>query len=152
MRRAFRSDLVLAPGETFHLRRRPSARICSAALALAALGFGVYDLVAGLWLVGAATLVIALAFVAQLVRAELEVWRFEGEALRSHGFRIDARKIRGIRVGESEEGHARAWVETRDGEQLPLVEGDEREVEVIADRLSRALLLASKQPPDRWLN
>jgi hypothetical protein len=46
---------------------------------------------------------------------------------------------------------ARAWIETRHGEQVALVEGDEREVRRIADRLSGTLQLAS-MPPGANLN
>lgn len=140
------------PGAGFRLRRRWSARALSAVLALAALGWGAYDIAAGLWFVGAVTLILAIAFVVQLVQAELNVWRFDGDELRSHRCRVEAREIRRVRLGDSGEGRARAWVETRDGEQLPLVEGEEDEVRRIADRLSRALLLATPRPTEQWLN
>lgn len=152
MRGVFRKDLKLVPGAGFRLRRRWSARLLSAALALAALGWGAYDLFAGLSLVGGATLILAIAFVVQLVQAELDVWRFDGRALRSHRSRIEAGQIRRVRLGEAGEGRARAWVETFEGDQLPLVEGKEDEVRRIADRLSRALLLATRRPTEQWLN
>lgn len=152
MRGVFRKDLELVPGAGFRLRRRGSARVFSGLLALAALGWGAYDLAAGLHVVGVATLALAAAFVVQLVQAELHAWRFEGDSLRSHRFRVEARRIEGVRLGGFKAGRARAWVETREGEELALVEGEEEEVRRIADRLSRAVLLASPQPPERMLN
>jgi hypothetical protein len=152
VRGIFRNDLELMPGAGFRLRRRTSARVFSGLLAVAAVGWGAYDIAARLSWVGAATLLLAIAFVVQLVQAELNVWRFDGDALRSGRFQVDAREIRRVRLAQSEDGRSRAWVETRGGEQLPLVEGDEEEVRRIADRLSRALLLVSPRPPEQWLN
>jgi hypothetical protein len=142
MRGAFRRDLQLAPGPEFRLTRRRSARLFSALLAIAAAGWGIYDLRTGHRLVGIATAVLAVAFVVQLVQAELAGWRFEGAELRSYRLRLPAGQIEGVHVaffGKT----ARAWIETRDGEQVALVEGDEQEVRRIAERLSGTLRLAS---------
>ena len=134
MSEGFRRDLELAPGGGFRLRRRPSARIFSALLALAAIGWGAFDLSIGYRFVGAATILLAVAFIVQLVYAELDSWRFEDAELRSRRLRLPARKIRGVQV-EFVKGRARAWIELRDGGQVALVEGDEVEVRRIADRL-----------------
>lgn len=142
----YRRDLELAPGSAFRLRRRLSARMFSALLAVAALSWGAFDLKSGHPWVGAATLALAIAFVAQLVQAELEGWRFEESAivrrmLTLRGLleeRLPAQRIRGVHVAFAK-GRARAFIETLDGEEVPLVEGEEREVRVIADRLSAAL-------------
>ncbi len=138
----FRRDLELAPGAGFRLRRRLGARIFSALLALAAIAWGAFDLWIGYRFVGAATVALAVAFVVQLFFAELESWRFDGallhrglRGLRFEETRLEARRIRGVQVAFVK-GRARAWVETLDGEEVPLVEGDEREVRRIADRLS----------------
>ncbi|MCA1828170.1 MAG: hypothetical protein ABR567_02685 [Myxococcales bacterium] len=135
MSEGFRRDLELAPGGGFRLRRRLSARIFSALLAFAAIAWGAFDLSIGYRFVGAATIALAVAFVVQLVWAELDSWRFEDAELRSRRLRLPARKIRGVQV-EFVKGRARAWVELRDGGQVALVEGDEAEVRRIADRLS----------------
>lgn len=130
----FRRDLTLAPGAGFRLRRRLSARVFSALLAVAAIAWGLFDLSIGYRFVGAATIALAVAFVVQLVWAELDDWRFEDAELRSRRLRVPAQDIRGVQV-EFVKGRARAWVELRDGGQIALVEGDEREVRQIADRL-----------------
>ena len=142
MRGTFRRDLTLEEGAGFRLTRRRSARILSVLLAVAAVGWGAYDLWAGYRIVGAATAALAIAFVVQLVQAELSGWRFDGAELRSRRVRLPAAEIEGVHVaffGKT----ARAWVETRDGEQVALLEGDEREVRKIADRLSGSLRLAT---------
>lgn len=139
----FRRDVELAPGPGFRLRRRLSARIFSALLALAAIGWGLFDLSIGYRFVGAATIALAVAFVVQLVRAELDMLRFENAALRSRSFAVPARDIRGVQV-EFVKGRARAWAELRDGRQLALVEGEEREVRRIAERLSGVIA----RPPE----
>ena len=142
MRGTFRKDLALAPGLEFRLTRRLSARIFSALLAAAAVGWGIFDLRAGHPVIGIATATLAVAFIVQLVQAELAGWRFEGAELRSHRLRLPAREIEGVHVAFSGKT-ARAWIETRDGEQVALVEGEDQEVRRIADRLSGTLRLAS---------
>ena len=142
MRGTFRKDLTLAPGPEFRLRRRLSARVLSALLALAAVGWGAFDLWVGHRLIGAATAALAVAFIVQLVQAELAGWRFEDAELRSRNLRVRARDIEGVRV-EFSGRSARAWIETHAGEQVALVEGGEDEVRRIADRLSGTLRLAS---------
>lgn len=142
----YRRDLELAPGSGFRLRRRLSARVFSALLAAAALCWGFFDLTSGHPWVGAATLALAVAFVAQLVRAEFDGWRFEQaemvrRMLTMRGVeeeRLPARQIRGVHVAFAK-GRARAFIETLAGEEVPLVEGEEREVRRIADRLSAAI-------------
>ena len=146
MRGSFRKDLILAPGPEFRLTRRFSARVFSALLALAAICWGAFDLWAGHRLVGAATAALAFAFIVQLVQAELAGWRLEGAELRSSRLRVRARDIEAVHVAFSGRT-ARAWIETRDGEQVALVEGEEREVRRIADRLSGSLRLGSIPPP-----
>jgi len=100
------------------------------------------DLWAGHRLVGAATGVLAVAFVIQFVQAEQAGWRFEGTELRSRNLRLRARDIEGVHLAVSGRS-ARVWVETRDGEQVALLEGEEQEVRKIADRLTGLLRLAS---------
>jgi hypothetical protein len=136
----YRRDLELAPGAGFRLRRRFSARLFSTLLAVAAIGWGAFDLYAGRVWVGAATLAVAIGFVAQFVAAELESWRFDG-ALVHRGLRrfrlAETRlEIRGVQVTLAA-GRARASVELLDGGEVPLVEGDEREVRLVAERLSQ---------------
>jgi hypothetical protein len=150
----FRRDLELAPGAAFRLRRRSGARIFSALLALAAVGWGAFDLWMGFRIVGAATIVLAIAFVAQLLQAELDSWRFEGSeavrrtfvlrGLKFRELRLRARDIRGVEIAFAGE-RARAWIEDRSGEQYALVEGEEREVRRIADKLLSSLQLAKKE-------
>ena len=142
----YRRDLELAPGPHFRLRRRRSARLFSALLAVAALGWGVYDISAGHRWIGAVTLALAVAFVIQLAQSEADSWRFEERAvirrmLTLRGLaeeRLPANQIRGVHVA-FEKGRARAFIETLAGEEVPLVEGEEAEVRRIADRLSAAL-------------
>src|SRR6185436_20088801 len=98
VRGAFRRDLALAPGPGFHLARRRSARVFSLLLAVAAIGWGIYDLVAGFRVIGVATAALAVAFVIQIVQAELSTWRFEGTELRSRRLRLRARDIDGVHV------------------------------------------------------
>jgi hypothetical protein len=149
MSEGYRRDLELAPGAGFRLRRRFTARLFSALLALAALGWGALDLSIGYRFVGVATIGLAAAFVAQLAYVELESWRFDG-ALVHRSFRpfhfeeqrLPLRRIRGVQVAFAGR-RARAWVELNDGDEVPLVEGDEREVRRIADRLS---LLVAERP------
>jgi hypothetical protein len=142
MRGTFRKDLTLAPGPEFRLRRRQSARVLSALLALAAIGWGAFDLWVGHRVIGAATAALAVAFIVQLVQAELAGWRFQDAELRSRDLRVRARDIEGVHVAFSG-GSARAWIEMHDGEQVALVEGKEDEVRYIADRLSGTLQLAT---------
>jgi hypothetical protein len=142
----YRRDLELAPGSGFRLRRRLSARIFSALLAVAALCWGGFDLTSGHPWIGAATLALAVAFVAQLVWAEFDGWRFEEmnvvrRMLTLRGVeeeRLPAQQIRGVHVAFAK-GRARAFIETTAGDEVPLVEGNEHEVRQIADRLSAAL-------------
>jgi hypothetical protein len=150
VRGTFRKDLTLAPGPEFRLRRRPSARVLSVALAVAAVGWGAFDLWAGYRVVGIATAALAVAFVIQLVQAELATWRFDGVELRSARLRVPASEIEGVHIAFSG-GRARAWVETHDGDQVALLEGEEREVRRIADQLSGMVKLATL-PPQRTIN
>lgn len=142
MRGAFRRDLALAPGPGFHLARRRSARVVSLLLALAAIGWGIYDLVAGFRVIGVATAALAVAFVIQIVQAELSTWRFEGTELCSRRVRLRARDIDGVHVAFAGP-RARVWVELRDGQEVALAEGAERDIRAIADRLSGMIQLAS---------
>jgi hypothetical protein len=142
----YRRDLELAPGTEFRLRRRLSARVFSGLLALAAVIWGGYDLGVGRPWVGAGTLALAVAFMLQLTQAEIDSWRFEERAvvrrlLTLRGLteeRLHATEIRGVHVA-FEKGRARAFIETMDGEEVPLVEGKEAEVRRIADKLNAAL-------------
>src|SRR4051794_28591616 len=137
----YRRDLELAPGPEFRLRRRRSARIFSALLAVAAVGWGAYDLASGRRWIGAATLALAVAFMVQLLQSELVSWRFENRMvirrlLTLRGVaeeRLPASEIRGVHVAFAK-GRARAFIETLSGEEVPLVEGKEPEVRRIADR------------------
>jgi hypothetical protein len=123
--------------------------VYSALLAFAAIGWGLYDLWAGHRFVGAATAVLAAAFVLQFVDGELGAWRVEGAELRSRRLRVPMREIEGVHL--SFEGRvARAWLETR-GDPVALVEGEEAEVRRIADRLAGTLKLATL-PSGRTLN
>ena len=91
VRGSFQRDLRLLPGPEFRLRRRTSARVYSALLALAALVWGIYDFSAGYRLIGTATAVLAVAFVLQLIRMELAAWRLDGAELRSRALRVPIR-------------------------------------------------------------
>jgi hypothetical protein len=144
---SFRRDLTLAPGPEFRLRRRPSARLYSALLALAAVAWCFYDLREGYRLVGAATGVLAFAFVLQLVLLERSAWRLEDTELRSRSLRIPVSDIEGVRV-DFEGRTGRVWVEAR-GEAVALVEGAEDEARRIAERLAGTLRLATLPPPGR---
>jgi hypothetical protein len=146
----YRRDLELAPGTDFRLRRRLSARLSSGVLALAAAAFGAYDFTIGHPWVAAGTLFLAVAFVLQFTLAELDSWRFEKRMvvrrlLTLRGLceeRLHATEIRAVQVAFSK-GRARAFIETMDGDEVPLVEGKEAEVRRIADKLNAALA----QPP-----
>jgi hypothetical protein len=150
VRGTFRRDLTLAPGPGFRLVRRRSARILSLLLALASIGWGAFDLWAGYRVVGLATAALAVAFVVQLAQGELAGWRFEGAELRSRRLRVPAEHIEGVYTSFSGK-RARAWVETRAGDQVALVEGPEGEVRRIAARLSGTLHRAV-YPPGRTIN
>lgn len=145
----YRRDLELAPGTEFRLRRRLSSRILSGGLALAAAAFGAYDLAAGRYWIGSGTLVLAIAFMAQLTQAEMDSWRFEERyvvrrLLTLRGLteeRLHATEIRGVQVAFTKsKGRARVFIETMDGEEVPLVEGKEAEVRKIADKLNAVLM------------
>jgi len=150
VRGTFRRDLALAPGPEFRLSRRRSARFLSALLAVAAAGWGAYDLWAGSRVIGLATTALAVAFFLQFIQGELAGWRFEGKELRSRRLRVAAKDIESVHVSFLG-GRGRAWVETRGGEELALVEGEERDVRRIADRLSDTIRLAAF-PPGRTIN
>ena len=150
MRGTFRRDLALAPGPGFRLGRKRSATLLSAVLAAAAVAWGAYDLWAGHRVVGLATAALAVAFVVELVQGRLAGWRFEGAELRSRRIRVKAREIESVHVS-ARGGRARAWVATRAGEQVALLEGEEGEVRRIVDRLSGAIRLAAF-PPGRTIN
>lgn len=157
----YRRDLELAPGAQFRLRRRLWARALSIFGVGGGLVLGVYDLSVGYLATGAMMLALAFAFLVQHVRAELEEWRFEGDAavrtrfvLRQFSLeetRVPAAAVRGVQV-EFVGRRARAWIETKRGEEIPLVEGDSAEVELIADRLTASLKLSSKPPPSTLLH
>jgi hypothetical protein len=149
VRGSFRRDLTLAPGPEFRLRRRRTARIYSGLLAVAAIGWGAFDLWAGYRWVGAATILLAVAFVVQLVQAELDSWKLTSAELRSRSLRVPIRDIQGVHV-EFSGRTARAWVETRGG-PVALVEGAEAEVRDIADRLAGTLSLAALAQDRRML-
>ncbi len=146
---SFRRDLTLAPGPEFRLRRRQSARVYSALLALAALAWCFYDLREGYRLIGAATGVLAVAFLLQLVALERSAWRLENTELRSRSLRIPVSDIEGVRI-DFEGRTGRVWVEAR-GETIALVEGAEDEARRIAERLAGTLRL-STLPPERTLH
>jgi hypothetical protein len=143
----YRRDLELAPGTEFRLRRRLSSRLLSASLALAAVAFGAYDIAAGRLWIGVGTLILAIGFVAQLTQAEIDSWRFEERyvvrrMLTLRGLseeRLHATEIRGVHVAFAK-GRARAFIETMDGEEVPLVEGKEAEVRKVADKLNAVLV------------
>jgi hypothetical protein len=138
---------MLASGPEFKLRRKPVARLFSALLSLAALGWGAFDLWAGFRWVGIGTVILALAFIAQLVKAERDTVRLENAELRSLHLRLPVAEIEGIHV-QFGDTLARAWLKTTKGEQVALVEGDEQEVRRITDRLAGTLQLAAL-PHDR---
>lgn len=150
MRGTFRRDLTLASGPGFRLVRRRSARVLSVLLAISAVGWGAYDLWTGHRAVGLATAALAVAFIVQLAQGELAGWRFEGAELRSRRIRVAAGQIEGVHLSFAG-GRARAWIELRDGDQVALVEGEEREVRGIADRLAGTLRIAA-YPPGRTIN
>ena len=155
MRGNFRSDLELAPGGAFRLRRKRGPRALSVLLALAGLLATAVDIFAVRPWLAAAQLLLSLGFVVLLLQAELDSWRFDGEeavrrtfVLRALGFRelrVDARQIRRVGVAAAD-GRARAWIETRGGDEYALVEGDPGEVQRIAERLTASVHLASIDP------
>jgi len=157
VRGRFRSDLELARGAagTVRLKRKRGARLFSLGLSAASLAAAGVDLIARRPWIAAAQLSLALAFAALLAGAELDSWRFDGEQLVRRTFslrrlrfrevRLGARSIRTIGVARGR-GRARAWVETRSGQQYALVEGEESEVDRIAEDMRRALQLAALHP------
>ena len=157
----FRRDLELAPGPQFRLRRRLWPRLLSAAGVLGGAGLGIFDIAVGYRLAGGAMLALAIAFVVQLVQAEIDSWRFDGEAAVRRRLVISRLAVRELRLRASEiagvpielaGSHARAWIETREGEQYPLVEGGEAEVRRIADRLAALVAVAGTQAPKTWVH
>ena len=122
----------------------------SGLLAAAAIGWGIFDLWTGHQVVGVATAALAIAFVVQIVQAELATWRFEGTELRSRRMRVRARDIEAVHTASSG-GRLRVWIETRHGEEVALAEGEERDIRGIADRLSGMVRLAS-MTGERTLN
>jgi len=133
----------------------------SVALAVVSIAAGLFDVFVHRPWVAAVQLAMAAAFLLLLLRAELESWRFDGTQLVRRTFslwrmrfretRLGARSIRGIGVARAA-GRARAWVETRHGDQYALVEGDEQEVERIAEVVRGALQLPAPDAPARTLN
>jgi hypothetical protein len=136
-------DLELAPGEAFRLRRRFSPRTVSFWLALMAVAFAACDLYSRRWVIGSLTLLLALAFVAE---SYFDGWRVEERAVVHRVLtlrgpreqRLPAAQIRGVHVA-FQNGRARAFIETLEGVEVPLVEGPEASVRQIADRLSAAI-------------
>src|SRR5579862_1483016 len=117
-------DFELAPGKGFRLRRRFSPGSFSFWLVLAAIGFAIFDFVARRPFVGAATLLLALAFLAE---SWFVSWSVDGRvlvhrALTLRGLReerLPAAQIRGVHVAFEKE-RARAFIETLEGEEVPL--------------------------------
>jgi hypothetical protein len=154
VRGSFRRDLELVPsafGE-FRLRRKRGARLLNVGLALAGLFTTLMDYRTGRTWFAAAQLAMTVAFVALLLRAELDSWRFDGgqavrrtfrfAALRFEEVRLDAKQIASVAVRRGG-ARAQAWIETRSGERYALVEGKVAEVDPIVQRLSAAVELAN---------
>ena len=158
MRGSFRRDLELAPGVGFRLRRKLGPRLLSAALALAGLLATLVDLLAGRSWLAAAQLALSVAFIGLLVQAELDSWRFDGAGavrrtfvlrqLRFRVLRVEAAQIRRVSI-EQDGARARAWIETRAGDDYALVEGAEADVARIVERLSASVKLAATPAPSR---
>ena len=157
----FRRDVELAPGPRFRLRRRLWPRLLSAAGALLGIGLGVFDVAVGFRWAGVAMLALAVAFVVQLVHAEIDSWRFDGDAavqrrlvlreLAVRETRLRASEIAGVQI-QFAGARARAFIETTAGEQYPLVEGDEAEVRHIADRLTALVAIAGTPGPKTYVH
>ena len=155
MRGSFRRDLELAPDSAFRLRRKRGPRLLSGLLAIAGLLATAVDIFAFRPWLAAAQLMLSLAFILLLLQAELDSWRFDGEeavrrtfvwrALGFREYRLGARQIRRVGLAAAD-GHARAWIEMRAGEEYALVEGDEAEVRRIVERLAASVHLAAIDP------
>jgi len=57
------------------------------------------------------------------------------------------------RIGVEHAGsRARVWIETKDGQQVALVDGDAGSVEAMAEKLAQAIRLAAEHRPPQYLN
>ena len=155
MRATFRRDveLVAGPRGSLCLRRRAGPRILSIALVLVATALTVFDARVGRYWLAALHGLLGLGFIALLVRAEFDRFVVEGELVVRRWVslsglteaRLDARSI--SRVGVERLGkRARAWLETRSGEQYALIDGEAQRVEQAAERLVRAITFVAADP------
>jgi|GEM_PF-3135612 len=162
MRGNFRHDLELVPGSrAFKLRRRLGPRLVSLALMLAGFGATAVDLAAHRPLVATLQLALSVAFLGLLLRAELDSWRFEGDAAIRRTFslrrlqfvtlRLEARQVRHVAV-EQAARFARAFIVAKNGEEYALVEGDDARVRQIAESFTASVRLARAEPPSKTVH
>ncbi len=150
----FRRDADLVGGPAgLRLRRRLGPRLLSAALVAAAALLTLYDARVGRPLLAAVHAVFGLGFLALLIRAELDRFSFDGHSAVRRWVtlsgvseaRLYAKVITRIAVQRAGKKKARAWIETKSGEQYALVEGDAARVEAMAEKLAQAIRLAASE-------
>ncbi len=155
MKGTFRSDadLVEAPRGGLRLKRRAFHRVLSVALVLLAGALAAVDFSAGRRLLGALTAILGVGFLVLLLRAEVDAFVFDGKKLLRRWLtikgvseaRLEARSV--ARVGVQHEGkRARAWIETKSGEQYALIEGEAEAVDRAVEQLVQAISFAAADP------
>jgi hypothetical protein len=151
----FRSDaeLVSGPEGRVRLQRRIGPRLLSGALVVAAALLAVYDARVGRPWIAAVHALLGVGFLGLLLRAELDHFSFDGHSavrrwLTLSGLRQARLQVKVIaRIAVERAGkRARAWIETKSGEQYALVEGEAGRIEAMAEKLAQAIRLAKSEP------
>ena len=147
------AELISGPGGRLRLQRRIGPRLLSAALVAAAVLLALYDARVGRTWLGAVHALLGVGFLGLFLRAELDRFYFDGESAVRRWVtltgvseaRLQAKAITRIAV-ERAGPRARAWIETKSGEQYALVEGEAWHIEAMAERLAQAIRLAASEP------
>ena len=147
------AELISEPQGRMRLQRRIGPRLLSAALVVAAVALAAYDLRVDRPLLASVHALLSVGFLGLLLRAELDRFSFDGHSAVRRWVtlsgvseaRLTVKSIARIAVQRAGK-RARAWIETKDGDQYALIEGESEQIEAMAERLAQAIRLAKSEP------